>query len=250
MERATMTKTKRTNRTVPEGKLLLDDLWLNEAENTLGDIARRCEQEFGHKPSLEDFRQLLQTVLCVELEEWFSDGANKDVTSVVFKTKKKPAAQRYKDGDVFAIPLDEERYAFGRILHDMPWGGQFIGTLLEIFRETSTSKKYRPSIVASGRLFYPRFEDPLACLKNRRWTVIASDDAYRFPEADQDLEFLVPDPRRRGFSGERPFSPGSPSRPLTEEEWRRMEANGQGGGIGRPEDLEERIRVALKGMQP
>jgi hypothetical protein len=234
---------KKSERDVPEGKLLLDDLWLNEAQTVLVDIARRCERDFGYKPSLEDFRQLLSTKLCVGLEEFFSDGEEIEVVTVVFKTRKRPPIQRYAVGDIFAIPLDKDCYAFGRIMRDpafLPTGGP----LVEIFRETSTTSAYRPSVAASGRLLYPTDVTALMCLKNRRWTVVASDESYQFPEADQELEFLFPDSRY--WVAVKQFAPGAPSRPVTKEEWQRMDANGQNPGLVMPEDFEERIRKALR----
>lgn len=238
-----MTKPGSNKRDTPEGKLLLDDLWLNETENILQRIAQRCEQDFGHKPSLEDFRQLIETKLCVGLEDYFADGESVEITKVIFKTRKKPPTQRYQVGDTFAIPLGDRQYAFGRIMRDpafRPTGG----ALVEIFRETSQTKAYRSSIASSGRLFYPTDVNPLSCLKNRRWTVVASDPSYRFSDEDLDLEFLMPDPPRF-WVAVRPFAPGSPSRPVTEEEWRRMDVNGQNPGLGRIVDFEARIREAL-----
>src|SRR5262249_51322648 len=141
-------KTKPTKqRTTPEGKALVDDLFLNEGEHTLEEMSRRCEAELGHKPSLEDFRQLLGALLCCRLEEYFADGATTEVTDVIFKTKKKRPPQRYGAGDVFVIPLDRQRFAFGRVLRNEPKRGD----LIEVFRETAARKAYRPSIVTSGR---------------------------------------------------------------------------------------------------
>jgi hypothetical protein len=238
-----MGKPKTNDRAVPEGKLLLDDLWLNEAESVLRDIAGRCEREFGHKPTLEDFRQLLETKLCAGLEDYFADGEGVDVVKVVFKTKRKPAVQHYRVGDVFAIPLEKDLHAFGRIMRDPAFEDAGI-PLVEVFRETSSRRAYQPSIAASGRLLYPTDVTAALCLKNRRWKVIASDPSYHFAEADRDLEFLVPDPHF--WSAVKPFAPGAPSRCVTEDEWRRMDANGQSPGLVRPADFEDRIRKALK----
>jgi hypothetical protein len=171
-------------RTVPQGKALLDDIFLNEGERALEEMSRRCESELGHKPSLEDFRQLLDALLCVDLEDYFADGATIEVTDVVFVTKPKSPPQQHRAGDIFAIPLGDDRYAFGRVLHVKP---QF-GVLIEVFRETSPDAVCRPSIEASGRLFEPIFASP-ECLASRRWAVIQSDPAYRISKADARIDF-------------------------------------------------------------
>jgi hypothetical protein len=225
--------------------LLLDDWMLDAAHDELLRFARICKLRYGRKATLEQFCGLLRVTLRGHGEDYFADGKRLEVTDVVFATKKRPAAQRYKVGDVFAIPLDERRYAFGRIMRH-PKLDYDPGLLIEIFRETSDAMTYRSSIVASGRLLHPAFQNPLECLKNRRWTVVASDDALGFSEEDRELEFLAPDLDRGRWVAIKMFAPGSPCRPVTDDEWRRMSANGQRRGLGSPEDLEERIRGALK----
>jgi hypothetical protein len=171
-------------RTTPEGKALLDDLFLNEGERTLEEMSRRVESELGHKPSLEDFKSLLEVLLGGELERYFADCETVDLVEVVFKTRKKSRAQRYQVGDVFAMPLDDGRYAFGRVLRIKPK----FGVLIEVFRETSGRRTYRGSIVMSGRLFESVFVDDLP-LERRRWVVVHSDPEYRVSENDASVPF-------------------------------------------------------------
>jgi hypothetical protein len=243
-----MSKPTKRPRTEPEGKLLLDDYWLNEAEVVLRGIAEECEREYGHKPSLEDFRQLLETKLGVGMEDYFEGCERTVLVKIVIQTKKAPPRQPHRVGDVFAIPLGDGRYAFGRIMREEEAKALLLGTLVEIFRETSNTKRFHPSILASGRLLHPTTINTYRTISNRRWHVIASDDAYRLPDADLDLEFTVLDPPR-GWAAMKPLLTGSPLRPISEDDWHRMRANGQGGGLGRVEDLEDRIRAALKDME-
>jgi hypothetical protein len=235
-----MTK-KTTPRIQPEGKLLLDDLWLNAAENALQHVARTCQRDVGHKPSLEDLRQLLCATLSVGLEDYFEDGATIDLTDIVFKTKKKPAAQRYKDGDVFAIPLGGGLHAFGRLIRT----DKQVGTMIEVFRETSKRQAYRPSIITSGRMFHPVIASGLACLKAWRWTVVHSDPTYRLSKADAQLEFVYPKERREGWFAGNPFDHTQPHRPISAEEAQNMTDNALLG----PEDVESLIREALKSRE-
>lgn len=243
-----MSRPMKRPRTQPEGKLLLDDYWLNEAEVVLRGIAEECEREYGHKPSLEDFRQLLETKLGVGMEDYFEGCDRTVLVKIVIKTKKGPTKQAHKVGDIFAIPLGNGRYAFGRIMKDDWKNVALVGTLVEIFRETSDTRRFRPSIFSSGRLLHPTNISTYEAITNRRWHVVASDDAYRIPERDLSLEFTILDPSRE-WAARKPLALGSPSRSLTEEEWRRMEANGQSGGLGNVEALEDRIRAALKDLE-
>lgn len=236
-----MAKTnERKVRVQPEGKLLVDDLWLDAGEHALEEIARICLRKVGHKPSLEDFRQLLRSMLCGDLNDYFADAAEVKVTDVIFKAKQKPSVQRYKDGDAFAIPLGDGRYAFGRLLRF----DRTVGSLIEVFRATSTRKTFRPSIVASGRLFHPVMVSDPECLKNSRWTVVASDDSYQFLKADEELEFTALRPPH--WVAEKTFKKGAPARRISVNERRRMEANGQSDALRGPEYVEDRIREALK----
>jgi hypothetical protein len=190
-------------RTIPNGKALLDDIFLNEGEHTLEEMSSRVEGELGHKPSLEDFKSLLEVLLGGELERYFADCETVDLVEVVFKTKKKPRAQHCQVGDVFAIPLDPRRYAFGRVLRIKPK----FGVLVEVFRETSERKTYRPSIVTSGRLFEPLFVNDLLTFECWRWIVVQSEPDYRISDKDASIPF---------------------------------------GGLGHPDDFDEQVRAALK----
>jgi hypothetical protein len=220
-----------------QGKLLLDDWWLDASHNAMLDMARVCQKQMGHKPTLEDLRQLLEVRLRVSADEYFSDGGTIEVLEVVFKTKKKRAAQPYREGDVFAIPRGDDLYAFGRILRTDEKNGEVI----EVFQQTATSKVYRASIVASGRMFYPAIVSGTECFKPWRWPVIHSDPDYRISEADARLEFVYP-PGSAGWTAANPWDKPRTFRPVTEEERQYITSNALYG----PEDIENRIRAALK----
>lgn len=234
-----MAKSKPTEpRVQPEGKALLDDLFLNEGERVLEDMASRCERELGHKPSMEDFRNLLEVLLGAELERYFADCDTVELVEVVFKTRKKPRAQRYQEGDVFAIPLGDRLYAFGRVLRIKPKFGE----LIEVFRETSERKTCRRSITESGRLFHPVIVNGLTTIEVWRWTVVHSDSSYRLSEADAKLEFVYPKHPKKGWVAGNPFDHEQPHRLISAEEAQQMTDNALLG----PEDVENLIRAALK----
>lgn len=236
------TPTQVTGKKAPptDSTALLDDWWYDAAYDTLRQMGQTCERSFGRKPTLEEFRQLLSVTLCVNAEDYFADGNVTEVTDVIFKTKKKPRAQPYQEGDVFAIKLDDAQYSFGRVLRFQ----KNIGMIIEIFRETSPTKKYKPSIVASGRLLYFLMTGGDRCIKNRRWTIVHRDDFYKISDADAALEFLFPDThlsRRGEWVAWNLFKPRSKSRPATEEDKRRL----ADGAYALPETVEESIRKAL-----
>src|SRR5262245_56015146 len=114
--------------------LLLDDRWYDAAYDALLQMARTSEREYGRKPTLEEFRRLLAVTLGANAKDYFADGDTTAVTEVIFKTKKKPRTQPYDEGDVFAIPLGDGQYAFGRILRLKRNHGVI---MIEIFREIS-----------------------------------------------------------------------------------------------------------------
>src|SRR5262245_45808863 len=143
MPKKTATKASPTDHT-----LLLDDRWYDDAYDALRQMARTSEREYGRKPTLEEFRRLLAVTLGANAKDYFADGDTTAVTDVIVKTKKKPRSQPYDEGDVFSIKLGDSQHAFGRILRLEKGHGVI---MIEIFRETSTNGRYKPSIVASGR---------------------------------------------------------------------------------------------------
>jgi hypothetical protein len=185
-------------------------------------------------------RTLFELVLFSSGEEHISDLDEREVTEVTVKTTKKRKSQPYKEGDILAIPIEGGRFAFGRLmLVSKP-----DGMLLEVFREISQRKIFRPCIAASGRMFHPvRFLPNLPggvdAIKSWRWIVVASDVGYAMTAQDWALEFKAPDPRG-GWSAINIRD--NTYRSLTTEEAASMEDT----QFWKPAGVEERIARELK----
>jgi hypothetical protein len=126
------------------------------------------------------------------------------VSAVQIKTAKRPKRQAYTTGDVFAIPLSSGLFAFGRIMTK----GEPFGTLVEIFKETSSVAVATPRILKSGRLFHPIYLDGLSAFRDLTYRIISSDSDYS-PSDYESLQFLVGTPGlyrlKQGSSKPRPI---------------------------------------------
>lgn len=174
--------------------VILGDEPLDLTYDFLKQLSEAYQEGSERKPTLEEVRTLFEMVLKSAGEEHIADLGEREVTAVAFKTAKKPKSQTYKQGDVLAIPIEGGRFAFGRLMMI----SKPRGMLLEVFCEVSDRKNFRPSILASGRMFHPvRFSGNLRGggdgIKSWRWTVVASDDGYAMTDADWLLEFKAHD---------------------------------------------------------
>ncbi len=220
--------------------VILGDEPLDVTYDFLKQLAETYQEGCKRKPTLEEVRTLFELVLFSSGEEHISDLDEREVTEVTVKTTKKRKSQPYKEGDILAIPIEGGRFAFGRLmLVSKP-----DGMLLEVFREISQRKIFRPCIAASGRMFHPvRFLPNLPggvdAIKSWRWIVVASDVGYAMTAQDWALEFKAPDPRG-GWSAINMRD--NTYRSLTTEEAASMEDT----QFWKPAGVEERIARELK----
>ena len=221
----------------PDGKLLLDDRWLNDLESYLDGLVTSCERAHGHRPSLEDFRQLLEVVLGANLlDRWFSNGDEVRLERVTFTTTKRVVRAKILVGDVLAIPLESSTFAFARVIHSEPT----IGLLLDFFRETAARPIFRRTIANSGRIIQPAFVNELVLLGDNRWHVVASDPTWRPSADDKKIEVVHRKPGGKQVA-RRPLHRSHPDRPLTPAEAATL-TRAANVGLDR---LEEALRVAL-----
>jgi hypothetical protein len=222
----------------PAGTLLLEDRWLNEMGDWLTRTAEACEKVFGRKPTIEDLRTLMATVLKANApERWFADGDRQVVKDVIFKLSARPSIPRQlQPGDVLAIPLGTLGYAFARVMYVERGNYE----LIEVFRKQSAKPRPDRDVVVSGRLFHPVFVSQLDFIESGRWTVVATDADYRVREDDRGLEFAgVPGGE---WSAITPLDPGRPPRRLRpgEKDGMVLEA------VEAPAEVEDQIRKALR----
>jgi hypothetical protein len=220
--------------------VILGDEPLDVAYDSLKQLSEAYQEGCKRKPTLEEIRTIFEMVLKNAGDEYISDLDEREITAITIKTAKKPKSQPYRQGDVLAIPIDGGRFAFGRLMLVSKPNGM----LLEVFREVSERKEFRPSIVASGRLFHPsRFLPNLRAggdgIKSWRWTVVASDDGYSMTDDDWSLEFKGHD-HRGGWSAVNMRD--NSIRRLTNEEAEGMEPT----AFSSPENIEKRIAEELK----
>jgi hypothetical protein len=215
--------------------VILGDEPLDLTYDFLKQLAQVYQEGCERKPTLEEVRTLLEMVLINAGEEHVGDLAEREVSAVTIKTAKKRKSQPYKQGDVLAIPIEGGRFAFGRLM----LVSKLDGMLIEVFREVSDRKEFRPSIVKSGRLFHPmRFLGNLRAggdgIKCWRWTVVAPNSDYAMTDEDWAMEF-----KAHGDHGEwcAITLRNNDWHPLTSEESKGMEP----AAFSCIQDVEERI---------
>jgi len=217
--------------------LILGDDPLDLTHRFLKELAELYEEGCERKPTLAEVIACLESGLKFSGSECIADLEERAVTQVTVKTKKKPKDQTFKVGDVIAIPLDKNTYAFARIMID----DRHDGMLMEIFRETSPDKSFRRSIIESGRLFSP-ITGARSAIKNCRWHVIRSGDQYVLSESDAKMEFRVPHFAGGRWTARRFGGKHEESRLITKEEAMQLEDT----GLPCAEDVEERIKRELR----
>ena len=221
----------------PESGLFIGDDALDATHDFLKELAALYEEGCGRKPVLAEVVALLRIGLSVSGSDYIADLEERAVTDVTVKTAKRPKKQSYKVGDVFAIPLDKELFAFGRITYQ----GKARDIMVEVFRATSSTKHFQPFVIESGRLFGPlRMAGGGDCLAPWRWIVVKSDESYKMPPEDETVQFATTHAIGEWCSVN--MRNEIVKRWLTEDERKRLED----GKFWNPADIEERIRKELQ----
>ena len=172
----------------PPGKegATIGDEGLSETYRFLRRLSALYEEALGRKMSVDDFQATLELSLRTNGDEsLFSGLEEREVTAVALKIAKRPRRQKYQPGDIFAIPLGDGQFAFGRIMSLSKRGD-----LVEIFRYTSDGITDSPEIVKSGRLFHPIYVSGLEVFQDWTWKIVASDPDYA-PEDLDSLKFVI-----------------------------------------------------------
>jgi Immunity protein 26 len=219
--------------------VMIGDEAFDTTHEFMTNLAKVYQETFDRRPTLQEMSELLEIELRVSGGKVLGDLDERRVTKITVGTEPKRKDQAFKVGDVFAIPLGESGYAFGRIMII----DKQRGSLIEIFRAHAQRPHCRPGIVESGRLFHPvRFGDA-ATLKEWRWLVIASDEDYQLSETDRALQFASPGPVKGWCVID---LANKIVRTISEAEAAPMER----GWSWRAPQIEERIRAAASSVVP
>ena len=204
---------------------------LDEAFEFLKRLSYVYEDGFGRKPSVADLQATLRICLRVNADErFFSDMKEKKITRITIKTAKAPKKKIYTVGDVFRLPLGDDRFAYGRLLKV-----DKRGCIAEIFRHVDQGEGFRPSIADSGRLFHPIFVSGSVVFWRGPWEVIHSDPDFVHTDVN-DLKFVY------GVHGDRKMVQGDKHTEISEEEAKKLEPAAFVGHL----QVVERIKKALK----
>lgn len=101
---------------VSDKKLIVGDEPLDFAYDMLEKIVHIYQEDVERKPTLEEVLMTVEMALRHHLDNYLSGCENKDLVRIQAKTRKQPKRQSYNAGDIFAVPLEEFGYGFGKIL--------------------------------------------------------------------------------------------------------------------------------------
>lgn len=172
-----------------EPGVVIGDEPLDATDRYLKEVASLYEEQLHRRPTLDEVRRLLEIGLGVAGRQVLANFEEKDVSGITIKTAKKPKDQPYKAGDVFAIPLGDGRFAFGRVIGV----AENNNLLIEVFRDVAESPRHGAAAVASGRLLPPIHMLSGNALKSWQWTVVGGNEGYRPSKEDLASEFARSD---------------------------------------------------------
>ncbi len=151
----------------------------------LDDIKALYQKALSRNLQVDEFQYFLKLALRVYGEEKiFQDFEEKEIINIAIKTKKRPKKQRVKQGDIFAIPLDETYYGFGRIVNIYNgWN------MIEVYKFVSKRPVYSKNITDSGVLIFPLLIGGLWYFQEWTWIVVSSDSGYHCDKL-KDLRYV------------------------------------------------------------
>lgn len=159
---------------------------------------------FGRNMKTEELEAILKLSLRFADEDLIDQFKEKTIDAVKISTSTKEKYQKFIAGDIFAVPLKNNGYAYGRIIHISETDEL---TTLEIFSFFSYRDYYKSDIIKSGRLM-PLFVETGNFFKNRDWLIIGHDEKNM--DRNIDMLKLVGD-----TPGSYSLSPGSNVEPIS-----------------------------------
>lgn len=167
-------------------EMLIGDDVLDETARFLKRLSKIYQKQIKRKITIDELEAVLDASLRFNADnEVIDDFEERKVSGVTIRTAKRPKRQKYKEGDVFAIRLDDRRFAFGRVMALTKKGD-----LVEIFSYIAEAKNFSQEIVDSGRLFHPIYVSGLEVFRDWQWEVIHSNASYE-PHDIGKLKFVI-----------------------------------------------------------
>ncbi len=97
-------------------EIIIGDETIDIVSEMLFDFSKEYQDDLDRKPTLDELANTIKIVLNA-MGDKYLDGCDEiEISDVKISTKKRRKKQVYQDGDFFAIPLPNGRYAFGRVL--------------------------------------------------------------------------------------------------------------------------------------
>ncbi len=153
--------------------------WWKEKDMTIGDepidLFRLCledvinsyEKDLGKKPTVEEILQCLTHVFSLFGRIALPDLGDREVTSILIRTKKLGKVQKYGVGDCFAIPV-KKGFRYGRIIQETS-----AGQLIEIIDlHTDHLLTFPQFLEKAKKVITWKHVNDIIAFHNRRWRII------------------------------------------------------------------------------
>ena len=97
-------------------ELIIGDGTLDAVDDMIHTVCKEYQEDLNRKPSLNEMIKSIEITLIASADRFFSGCEELEITEIKAKTKRRKKKQSYQDGDFFAIPLSNKKFAFGRVL--------------------------------------------------------------------------------------------------------------------------------------
>lgn len=97
-------------------EIIIGDETMDIVSEMLFQFSKEYQDDLGRKPTLNELASTIKIILDIEADKYLDGGGEIKIVDVKISTRKRRKKQAYQDGDFFAIPLPNGKYAFGRIL--------------------------------------------------------------------------------------------------------------------------------------